>query len=353
MANADRSEKPTQKKRREAREKGQVPRSKEVTAALTFLILIIYLSFTQDFLARQMKDLFETFWRSFLTRDLTVQESHELILTVFWSVIKLAGFPLALTVTAILGGTFLQGGLVFSAEKLKFKVEKFNPAQNLKKVFSKRGVVELGKTLALVAILVYLTADVIWSRAGFLERMVVLDPRFILTSLVGIVIDVGWRVGLFLVVVALADYAFQWYRHEEELKQTKQEVKEDLKETEGNPLVKGRIRRLQRDMANKRMMAAVQDADVVVTNPTHYAVALKYSMEEMSAPQVVAKGAGFVARKIKELAEKHEVPMFENVALAQTLYKSVEVGQEVPANLYRAVAQILAHVYRIRKEKQY
>src|SRR5690606_17611088 len=132
---------------------------------------------------------------------------------------------------------------------------------------------------------------------------------------------------------------------------TKQQVKEDLKDTEGHPLVKGRIRRMQREMATKRMMAAVPQADVIITNPTHFAVALKYELEEMAAPQVVAKGQGFLALRIKKLAGEHDVPMVENVALAQTLYKTVEVGEEVPQELYHAVAKILAYVYRLKRER--
>jgi flagellar biosynthetic protein FlhB len=156
------------------------------------------------------------------------------------------------------------------------------------------------------------------------------------------------RVGVAMAILAVFDYAFQKHRFMDQLKMTKQEVKEDFKETEGDPLTRGRIRRIQREMARKRMMAAVPEADVVVTNPTHYAVALSYEMEEMEAPKVVAKGVGFLALRIKELAQKHDVPLVENKPLAQTLYKTVEVGEYIPASLYKAVAEILAYVYKAR-----
>ena len=149
-------------------------------------------------------------------------------------------------------------------------------------------------------------------------------------------------------IIAIIDYAFQHYRFLEQLKMTKQEVKDEFKETEGDPLTRSRIRRIQREVARRRMMAAVPEADVVITNPTHYAVALSYKMEEMQAPQVVAKGVGFLAVRIKELAQKHDVPVVEDRALAQMLYKTVEIGSYIPVTLYKAVAEILAYIYKTR-----
>jgi flagellar biosynthetic protein FlhB len=156
------------------------------------------------------------------------------------------------------------------------------------------------------------------------------------------------RVAVMLIVLAIADYFFQKYRFTEQLKMTKQEVKEEFKETEGDPITKGRIRRIQREMARKRMMADVPTAEVVITNPTHYSVALSYKMESMDAPKVIAKGVGFLALKIRELAQEHGIPLVENKPLAQTLYKSVEIGEYIPSNLYKAVAEILAYIYKAK-----
>jgi flagellar biosynthetic protein FlhB len=178
--------------------------------------------------------------------------------------------------------------------------------------------------------------------------MVVMDMGSLLTTWSGLLFKVCIKVGVCLVVIAAGDYLFQRYQHEEDLKMTKQEVRDDLKDTEGQPLVKGRIRRLQRELATRRMMAAVETADVVVTNPTHFAVALKFDVLTMAAPLVVAKGQDFIAQRIKKIAREHNVPMVENVELARSLYRSVEIGQEVPVELYRAVAQILAQVYRLK-----
>jgi flagellar biosynthetic protein FlhB len=193
-----------------------------------------------------------------------------------------------------------------------------------------------------------LASTVLRDYLGTFQTMLIMDVRTILTTAASALLSIGVRVAVFLSIVALADYLFQRYRHEEELKQTKQEVKEDMKDMEGQPLVKARIRRLQQEMTRQRMLTAVKTADVVVTNPTHYAVALKYEVQSMAAPQVVAKGQEYLAQKIKDLAQEAGIPMVEDVALARSLYKLVDVGDEVPAELYRAVAQILAYVFKLR-----
>ena len=175
-----------------------------------------------------------------------------------------------------------------------------------------------------------------------------MELRPILGVFGSIVFRIALRIGIFLAVLALADYIFQRYRHSQDLKQTKEEVKRDFKEMEGQPLVKSRIRRIQRELARQRTVQAVESADVVITNPTEYAVALKYEIEEMSAPRLVAKGRGYLARRIKEVARQHDVPTVENVALAQVLYKSVEVDSEIPEALYKVVAEVLAYVFKLK-----
>jgi flagellar biosynthetic protein FlhB len=350
MAQPDRTEKPTPKRRRDAREKGQIPRSKEVSAAGTFLVVLIFLAAGSSYFYSEFKALFSYLWGSLLYSEISVLTARELVVVSLWGVMKLAGPVLVLTLVVALGTSFAQGGVVFAVEPLKFKGDKINPAKNLQKVFSKRGLMELVKSLGLVTIVVYLAFTVIRDYLGVFQMMVVMDLRTILSTWGSAVFSIGLRIGIFLVVVAIADYLFQRYTHEEGLKQTKQEVKDDLKDTEGQPLVKARIRRLQREMARRRMLAAVKTADVVITNPTHYAVALKYEMDSMTAPEVVAKGKEYLAQKIREIADKHKVPIVEDRELARTLYKLVEVGDEVPANLYKAVAQILAYVYKLKSE---
>jgi len=350
MAQSDRTEKPTPKRRREARRKGQVPRSKEVSSAATFLTALVFFMAAGTYMFGEFRSLFQFFWGSFRFHEISAVTAQELATITMWGVLKLAGPVMGLTFLVALGAGFAQGGMVLASEPLKFNPDKVNPAKNLRKVFSKRGWVELVKSLALISVVIYLAASVIWNYLEVFQSMIVMDLRMIVTTWGATIYGVGIRIGIFLGIVAVGDYLFQRYSHEEGLKQTKHEVREDLKDTEGQPLVKARIRRLQREMARRRMLSAVKTADVVVTNPTHFAVALKYELHEMAAPLVVAKGQDYMARKIREIAEKEKVPLVEDVHLAQTLYKSVEVGSPIPTELYKAVAQILAYVYKLKGE---
>ncbi len=350
MAQPDRTEKPTPKRRREARRKGQIPRSREVSSAVTFLTALVFFMACGAYFLDEIHGLFHFFWGSFLFSEISQLTAHEFATVSMWSFLRLAGPLMGLTFFLALGAALVQGGMVLSAEPLKMSAEKINPAKNLKKVFSKRGWVELVKSLALISVVIYLAASVVWNYLDVFQSMIVMDLRTIVSTSGSTICSIGLRIGIFLGVVAVGDYLFQRYSHEQGLKQTKHEVREDLKETEGQPLVKARIRRLQREMARRRMLSAVKTADVVVTNPTHYAVALKYELQEMPAPLVVAKGQDHMAQKIKEIAAKDKVPLVEDVTLAQTLYRSVDVGEVIPTDLYKAVAQILAYVYKLKEE---
>lgn len=348
MASADRTEKPSPKKRREAQKQGKVARSRELSSTIVYLGVLFFFTIAGAELLKETQALFRFFWRGFLYVEINPITARELMNEVVWRVVKLAGPLIGLTVLCGLSGTLLQGGLVFSAHPLQFRVEALNPANNLQRIFSKRGLMELAKGVSIVCIVGYLAGSVLWEELNVFQKMLAMDIYAIVSTFGSILYRICFRVGIFLGFLSLADYLFQKYRYEEELKQTKEEVKEDLKESEGQPLVKSRMRRLQRELARRRMMTAVKTADVVITNPTEYAVALKYDMDQMAAPRVVAKGRGYLARKIKEVAALHKIPTVENVPLAQALYKSVEVDGEIPAKLYQAVAQILAYIYKLK-----
>ena len=241
-----------------------------------------------------------------------------------------------------------QTGLVLSWEPLGFHLEKLSPEKGLSRLFSKNGVVELIKSVAMLTVLAIMSYKVVVEYLPLYPRLVLMDAKQLIywTSLISF--KVFLRAAIFLFILSLADYAFQKYRFLEGLKMTKQEVRDEHRDTEGDPLIRGRIRRIQRELARKRMMAEVPKADVVITNPTHYAIALSYKTEAMEAPKVVAKGVGFLALRIKELAQQHRIPIVENKPLAQTLYKTVDLGQYIPPHLYRAVAEILAYIYKAR-----
>ncbi len=344
----NKSERPTRRRLEKAREKGQVARSKEVpSAAVLFGGLLVLMYFGGTILRTlefQMTHLLKLQVPSEITTQYLSAMINNIALRTGMVLLPILLAVLVFSVTA----NVLQGGLAFSTHSLKFHFEKLSPTYGLKKIFSKNGLVELIKSILVLAAVAAISYQVLAKHIPIYPRLVLMDVRklFHWTAYIGY--EVFIRVAVLLIAVALADFCFQKYRYIEQLKMTKQEVKEEFKETEGDPITKGRIRRIQREMARKRMMADVPNADVVITNPTHYSVALSYKMESMEAPKVVAKGVGFLALKIRELAQEHRVPLVENKQLAQTLYKSVDIGQYIPGSLYKAVAEILAYVYKAR-----
>jgi flagellar biosynthesis protein FlhB len=361
----NKSEKPTARKLHKAREKGQVVRSKEVPAAAVLLGSLLVLQYLGQTifhtLAYQMRHLLDFSAQFQVHRlldfsavgncvppEITNSYLSGMISSAEWRVAIILGPVLLAAMLFSIAANMMQGGLAFSTESLGFHFSKLNPKNGMDRVFSKNGLVELGKSLLLVIACSIISYQVITSHLPIYPRLILMDVRKLLYWTVSISYDIFIRVAILLVVIAIVDYYFQKYRFTEQLKMTKQEVKEEVKESEGDPTTKGRIRRIQREMARKRMMADVPDADVVITNPTHYSVALSYKIESMEAPKVLAKGVGFLALKIRELAQEHGIPLVENKPLAQTLYKSVEIGEYIPGNLYKAVAEILAYVYKVK-----
>ncbi len=273
-------------------------------------------------------------------------------LTAHWTLAGLtvlAPVLLASTVAALAGGIG-QVGVMISPESVAPKLERISPAAGFKRLFSLNAVMELLRGIAKVTAL----SVVVWLslRHRGVEIVTVGNGGVatILPQMGALCFVVMRNCLIFIALLALADLGYQRWKYLQDLRMTTQEVKEEMKETEGDPLIRSRIRSLQREMASKRMMAEVPTADVVVTNPTHFAVALRYQRGEDAAPRVVAKGAGFIAQRIKEIAREHGVAVREDKPLARTLYRTVEVGQLIPEHLYRAVAELLAYVYRARRE---
>ena len=343
-----RTEKPTPRRLQKAREKGQIARSREVAPALVLLggLVILYYSGQKLVLtlAIQMRDTL----RLNVPSEVTVPFIQGILHTTAVRLGSTVGLVMAAALLLGVTANVMQGGLALSWNALAFNFEKLSPKNGLGRVFSKNGLIELMKAMLLLSVVSVIAYRVVYDHMPLYPRLVLMDPGQLLYWIASISYEVFIRVAVFLAFLAVADYGFQKYRFLEQLKMTKQEVKEEYKELEGDPLVRARIRRIQRELARRRMMAEVPKADVVITNPTHYAVALSYKMESMEAPQLVAKGVGFLALKIKELAQQHDVPLVENKSLAQTLYKTVEIGEYIPASLYRAVAEILAYVYKAR-----
>lgn len=245
----------------------------------------------------------------------------------------------------------LQVGVMFTAEPLAPNWARLNPVAGFTRLFSRRAFVESVKTLLKVLLIGWLTFSAVRADAAMLLRTSEIDPLMVLMLVGQLLYKMAWRVGLAMLVLALLDYGFQRWEYEKSLRMTKEEVKQEMKQTEGDPQVKSRIRARQQAIARRRMMQAVPKADVVVTNPTHYAVALQYDAQKMAAPTVVAKGMNLIALRIREIAQQHGVPIVENPPLAQSLYRTVDIGQQIPPELYQAVAEVLAYVYRLRANR--
>jgi flagellar biosynthetic protein FlhB len=292
-------------------------------------------------------------WREFLARTLPLPSNDmKAYLTLLQRTAMLAirwgAPPLLLSWLIAAGGVLAQGGFVFAPTALSLKPEKLNPASNLSRVFSLGSLRGLLKSLLPAGYLLYLGFTVISAQWDKILHSCFLTPRAASAWLFALAYGVAWKAGLVFAVWFLFDYLLERLSFERQLRMSRQEIREEAKETEGHPMVRSRLRRLQRQMRKRRMLKDVARASVVVTNPTEFAVALEYRPEEMAAPVVVAKGQRLLARRIVREANWHGIPIIENPPLAQALYRTVEVGQAIPAKLYAAVAEILAFIYRLQ-----
>ena len=350
-SSGERTESPSAKRRDDYRKKGQVAQSREVqTAALFTLLLVFWLVFAPRFWG-SLQELIVSVWRTSGTYAVTASSLMQLAyhLAAGMAVLLL---PLFLTVLVIgFLATYLQIGWLFTAQPLLPDLSKLDPIRGMGRFFSKRSLVELIKSLAKVCLIgwvAYRTVAGEFDEALLLGEMPVADTVRYLAQTTALVMA---KVAAVMIVLAAADFAFVRFEMEEKMKMTKQEVREEMKETEGDPHIKSKIRSIQQQMARRRMMAAVPSADVVITNPTHVAVAVRYQAGRMEAPVVVAKGSELVAARIREIAREHRVPVVENPPVARLLHKRVAIGQEIPAELFKAVAEILAYVYSLRTNR--
>jgi flagellar biosynthetic protein FlhB len=345
----ERTERATAKRRMEARKQGQVALSREVPSALILIAVLGVFYFAGSRVLEDLTRLFgEFFGQLHTTRLRTVNDAAALISALFRScLLLLAPMVLPLLVAGV-AGNILQIGFEIHAEPLAPKLSKLNPLAGLKRIVSMRGLVELVKSLVKVLFIGAIAWSVV---SGYLADF----PTLVRRDIAGIwefthtaAYRILFYVCLAMVVLAVLDYAYQRWQHEENLKMTKQEIRDERKQTEGDPQIKSRIRSLQRQAAYHRMIAEVPTADVVITNPTHLAIALRFDSAEMNAPQVVAKGADYLAARIRDIAREHGVPLVENKPLAQSLYRLADPGDYIPVELYRAVAEVLAYVYRLK-----
>ena len=345
----ERTEQASSRRREQARQEGNFASSKEVSTLFMVGagVMVLYFSGLWMFsgLADVMKKCFHVY-----RGELTVKELHSIFQDLSFSFLMIIAPALLIPILGAISYV-VQNGINFTAKPLEPDFKKINPISGFKKIVSINALAELVKSILKISVLTYVVFLAVrdeWVNMPMLIDMEVsASVAYIARVSFAIMVKTVWV----LVVIAALDYAYQRWNFEKGLRMSKQEIKEESKETEGDPIIKARIKSMQREMARKRMMTDVPKADVVVTNPTHIAVAIRYDREKGNAPIVVAKGAGHIAEKIREIARKHGVPVLENKPLARTLYKTVRIGMEIPAGLYKAVAEVLAYVYKLRKRK--
>ncbi|MCP4389649.1 MAG: flagellar biosynthesis protein FlhB [Gammaproteobacteria bacterium] len=349
----EKTEQPTPKKLRDAKKKGQVPRSKELNSMTVMVFGSIGLLFMGSHMIAGIRDFMAKGFR--LSRDEVFSQQvllERFTTTVIDALAAIGPFMFLMTVVAIFTPVAI-GGWTFSTDALAFKTDRINPLTGLKRIFSSKGLMELIKAMAKFLVVSVVAVTFLWSKAD--------DFLGLGTQSLALALHNGaWLIGTsFLVVsstlilIAAIDVPFQLWDHSQKLKMTLQEVRDEMKDTEGKPEVKSRIRQVQQEMAQRRMMEAIPEADVIITNPTHYAVALKYDHDNMAAPLVLAMGKDLIALKIREIAAFHEIEIFEAPPLARTLYANCKIDREIPSHLYFAVAQVLAFVFQLRIAREH
>lgn len=350
FASDDKTEEATPKKKSDSRKKGQIARSKDVGVALTMVVCTIAVSACWNMLINGFKDIIIYFLQLPMIDNFDNLSLSQLVITV---VIKIGYglFPIALPI--MIGGivaSLMQTGFLITGEPLKPSFGKLNPLSGIKNMISKRSIVDLCKNLIVISIVSIIAYKYISSNYQKIISMSNIYLPSLNVEIKNLVIGIFKQICIVLVIIAAIDYFIQLRMHNQDLKMSKQEVKDEYKQMEGDPQIKGKIKQKQREMSRQRMMQSVSDATVVITNPTHLAIALKYEEGgDMEAPKVVAKGADYLALKIKTIAKENDIPVIENKPLARMMYDKVEVDDDIPPDLYQAVAEILAVVMKIKK----
>lgn len=345
----EKTEDATPKKKSDAKKKGQVAKSKELSSTITLLTTTFLLITLGSYLLDTLKGTLSVFLNNYLTLSVNEYTFRSLLLL---STVKFGLLVLPIMVPIMIMGvvaSLMQSGFILTGEPLKPDLKKLSIISGFKKIFSMRSVVDLLKNLAIVTTIGIVAYNFINNNYMQIMNYGSLKIEAILGVFGELVIDIFLKISMIMLIISVIDFAYQKYKHNKELKMSMQEIKEEYKQQEGDPQIKSKIRQKQREMASSRMMQAVPDATVVITNPTHLAIAIKYEQGGDGAPIVVAKGADNVAIKIKEIASENDIPIIENKPLARLIYKELDVGSEIPADMYQAVAEILALVYKLKK----
>ncbi len=347
----EKTEEATPKRLAEAREEGNVPKSAEMNSAFILLFGLMTLGFMGSQLMSTLESTFRIFYQEagHMSLDMDSLE-HLLSHGILWFVGLLAPFVTAIATVALVINV-AQVGFMFAGKKLQPKFSQINPIAGMKKFVSPKALVELVKGIFKLAIVGSIAYYTLRATENEYLKLVYADVSHIMSFVSSTMFLLGIRISVALVVLAILDFYYQRWQYKHDMRMSKTDVKEEQKQSEGDPQVKSAIRSLQQQRARQRMVQKVADADVVITNPTHLAVALKYDPEAMVAPIVLAKGARLMAKRIREEAAQHGVPILENKPLARSLYKLCDVGREVPIELFHAVAEVFAYIYQLRNRK--
>lgn len=348
----EKTEEPSQYKIDESRKKGDVASSKELSSVLLLSGSFLTLVLCSLFIYEQFTEYIDWLYRQDFKTVYSVEKFSDILKQTIWTLVKCVAPSFGASICLGVMSQFVQIGFLYSPEILNADIERINPIKGFGKLFSKKAIVEaikgFFKFTVVIVITYWVMRDNIGTFLGFLHSEAgesLLFGRYLMVKL-------GFSILLGLAIVALGDFAWEKWSYRQKMMMTKQQAKEEAKEKDGNPEVKQKIRQIQRQMAQKRMLNDVKSADVIVTNPTHISVALKYDGQTMVAPAVMAKGADHLALRIREIAKENDIPIVENIMLARTLYKTVKVGHGVPRTLYKAVAEILSFVYKLKRKQK-
>jgi len=344
----EKTEKATPKKREEARKKGQVAHSQEVVSSLELLVTVALFMVLGSFFWKHIVGMFGDVLVHRLTMDVNELNVGQLFTRYAYQMLLVLAPVFIGAIAVVFAASYVQFGWLFTTEPLKFKLSGLNPVEGFKRMFSARSLFELVKStlkLIVVAIVVYM---VIWAERDSVLALSHVPVQDIFSFAADLTVRLGIIVAALLFLLAIGDYYFQKYQFEKSIRMSKQDIKDEYKNLEGDPRVKARIRERQRRMAITRMIQDVPKADVIITNPTHYAVALQYDGKKMDAPKVIAKGQDYLALRIREVAKAHDIVTMENKPLARALYERTEIGDTIPSDLFQAVAEVLAYVYRLK-----
>ena len=350
LSMSDKTEEPTPKKKKDARKQGNIAKSAEVNKVMTFIAILVVIYMMSGSIISELQGFIVNILSGDFSMTMNDNTIKILMFKVMMSFMKIV-LPISLIIMVFgILGSLIQTGLFFSMESLKPKFSKLNPLTGLKNMFSMKAIVNLIKSMVVICIMIYLGYSFMSKNfEGIIKSGDIYLP-YLFNIVLDLIKSILTSITLAVAVVAALDYGYEKFSHKKGLKMTKQEVKEEYKQMEGDPHIKGKIKQKQRQMANQRMMQAVPSSTVILTNPTHISIAIRYEQGKDTTPIVVAKGADEVAFRIREIAKSHDIPIIENVPLARLIYKEVDIDQEIPEEMYKAVAEVLVAVYKIKNK---